>query len=272
MPTVAPSSGRAAYMLYDATPISILDWSVAINVERSKYTTASTLNFPVRGRKFISEQLHVKGVEGVPAFYSPATVSVVELEVGWIDFVNNIYRFITFDGIMESFVANWNYACNPGELAFWWEADFSGTYFEKVMEERALSGDSGQMNCAFSQCSHIIEAPGFPSLPSNQIRYVRSATLRATINRLNYVTSATIPHKTGTTGTVDTLLDLEIEGDFDYWMFRIVEDNSSFIRLYYTPTLFWVTPVMKFLGMDNFVVNAKSGELIRATLHFGVGL
>lgn len=267
---ISETSGRTGYMMYDGVPEPIYFWTGTARNNRTTYRTSATQNQPTRHKGPKEEILTIRGVNFVPAFLSDTNGGIV-FELGWnedLTLFENRRRIVTSAMLMQ-FQIEFNYFSSPLP-SFSWTAVFTN-----VLSNIEIADTSGIIDtdpiCAEPLCSNYITTTD-TSLHTGFVQHVRSAVVTFIYQRPLYRTSESDNHFTVTNGSFDRILDLVIEGDFDYWMNEVeVEDIArSYQFLYGTGAgQWWSVDNMKAISISDILVNVQTGEIISANVQLG---
>lgn len=263
-----PLSGRFGYMKWVGIEIPIYNWSISAINQRTFYRTSDSQNFPRRTAGIMSELITVTGVDYTPLFRTDPTFdTLMVFDIGWMDFVSGLYRKIPITAMLTSYSINLNYM-NSSQPSFMWTASFIGCMTDKIFDVENLIIDD-KIVCQTSFCNKVITTTD-STLNGGFVGHVRQANLTFLVERPIRAQSNSNNHNTTTIGCYDRLIDLSIEGDFDYWL-NAIESNPTPFTYEFEYDGFSTFPAVNMvpLEMNNLVVNIQTGELVSAGVRLG---
>lgn len=292
---IIPRSGKNGFLLISGLDIPIYSWLFNKTMNRIEYRTAQTRNYLKRLEGFNTEQIVLRGTNFNSPFGSAFTYYdsdlsnssssslssigsdvVFDFYIGWNDFLVGVRRAINAKALVLEDRIDINYfsSAEPTNI---WTTTLVGVINEKQILTYDLLPQLDAPLCALKKCDMIITTSDL-SLHTGRVNHVKRASIIKTITRSPYRTSDTNNHYGATFGLPDKIVELEVQGDFDYWINEAFDppgDISRDYKFYYGSnfaTDFWPAYNMKILGADNFIVNIQTGELIQATVHLGVSI
>jgi len=266
-----PISGRNGLMIYGNEEIPIYSFILSGSRNRQEYRTSASENFPRRTKGVFTETLVIRGVQNRPSFIGTAQNNPISLDIGWNDFVSLNRRLIVFIGLMTEFRVDFNYffQSNP---AYIWTATFQGVVNTKTMLVGNITPHNDVITCPDKICDNRI-ATSDNNLHSGSVFHVKRASLISSIIRPSYMTSSSANHIISlSTGMRDNIVEMDVQGDFDYWLDKLsVTDVRNTYGFYYGTGLsdYWLLEKMKVLEISNFTVNVQTGEMVQFTVRLG---
>lgn len=274
-----PLSGQDGFAIWNTIGSGdlvqpIYEWGITVEQNRSTYRTASSNNFPVRRSGTFKETIFLRGVDYVPPFVYDGTPSSVRqtLTIGWYDLANELRYSIPSDLMWNNFTAEFNY--KAGVIpAFQWFGEFSGIINRKEVVSESIHPFEDVIRCPGALCNKPIETTD-TLLNSGEVHHVTKATIRSIITREDYIVADSNNRPTYSTGVFDTFLDLDLEGDFDYWLDVVNDyDQINDYKIWYGDGLsdFWLLQDMKIFGFS-CRTNIQTGEMVSARVNLGAAL
>ncbi len=265
--TMMPLSGKDGYLIYDSVEIPIYSWICSCTNQRNKYITVDSLNSPVRTTGSLISTIALRGVQFVPSFYSALDDPII-FHFGWNDFASGDRKNVPVYAMATQFILEYSYTVGRSPT-FSWTANFVVCNDDTLFQTAALTVND-VMVCANSMCSNNITTSD-TNLHSGFVWHVKKATLVRSFDREIRYTSSSNNHPSPVGSSQDTLVTLNIEGDFDYWMSQVqVFDDPYNYGFYYSPSLYWAVNSLKAESITDIVVNVETSEIISASVLLGV--
>lgn len=262
-----PLNGRTGYMKWSGIEIPIYIWGYGTTNIRSNIRLSNSQNYPVRNFGITTEMITISGVDYSPAFIGDLNVlNTIQFEVGWVDYSTGIRNKIDVVAMMSNYTVVLNYFSSP-QPSFMWTATFIGCLTDKEFDMNAAIIDD-HVRCQTAMCGKVITTTD-SSLNSGFVKHVRTATLTSVLERPVLVLSNSNNHYAETIGVYDNLIDMVIEGDFDYWNEQVNSNNRFNYGFLYEGVSGPIFVNMKALELVNLVVNVQTTELISATVKLG---
>lgn len=270
---ISPLSGRYGFLIFGPVEIPIYSWMISSVQNRTTYRTSTTSNFPNRLKGTISEQIIIRGAN----YGSPFITNIVAFNdtsvsfyVGWNDFLASVRKAILCQAMLVDYRVDLNYFSSPMP-SYVWTATLVGSINTKELINYPLVPQHDAPFCANQLCNKTITTTD-AQLHGGLVWHVKRASIIDTISRSPYMTSSSNNHLASTYGVKDEIVELDVQGDFDYWFNNLsTSDTTRDYKFFYGPGVADFRPVdkMKIVDINNFVVNIQTGELIQMTVHLG---
>lgn len=271
--TVLPLSGKSGVMIYQSqVELPVYSFLITGSQARPTYRTANSENFPRRTSATLNEIIVIRGVQPVPPFFQFTLEpdGLFLFNIGWNELALGKRKLITIQALMQEFRIEYNYFSSPLP-SFIWTATFLGSSGTPIIQTQDITSFVDVILCSDKLCNKTITTTD-AQLNSGFVQHVKKATLIYNIERNSYATSNSFKHIVGNTGVKDRKIELDIEGDFDYWWNNLlIADTRHDYSFFYGfgASEKWSYPKMKITDVGNFIVNIQTGELISATVQLG---
>lgn len=265
-----PRSGRDGFLLYDGVYTPIYNWTFSTSRQREAYAKASSGSKIYRNKGIVEERVRIKGANYVPDFWEAIYGDYISFWIGWFDFVDDDIKYIPIDAVLSRLSLHYIYSVSPSP-SFYWEAEFTGVLSTKIIGETVdLSEFGDNILCSTKACDRVVTTSD-ATLNSGVVKHVYQADINFVSTRESYAIASSNNRIVNTLGIVDITASLGIHGDFDYWIEAVENgDTSKIYRFYYSATQYWELNSMVVLGVDNFLVNVETAEMMSATVNLGL--
>lgn len=268
---ISPISGKGGYLKYGIDEVPIYSYSFSAKRNRSRYRVSDSVGYPVGDGGLIEETIIIQGVQHFPTFlYDLLSQTASSFILGWLNLSSGTKKEITIYANLNSLQFDFNYSIGPIP-SFMWTVNLNGILNDKEISSSVITQYGDVLNCQESECDKNITTTD-TNIHGGYIYHVKSASLLYTIERQNYAVSDSSNHFIDSTGVFDRTLNLNIEGDFDYWMRSLVDDAIAYdYKLFYGPSIsdYIESPYMRINDINNLNVNIATGEMISATVILG---
>lgn len=263
---LSPKSGKDGWWIFNGLEIPIYSWQFSAIRQEKKYRTASSPLRPIREAGITKEQLTIRSTN-IIIF---DTSQLLNFKIGWNDFSAGFRRYIGFDGYTTGTILDFNYT-NSVIPSILWTAIFNGTQIDKQFANILFANlplvDSVQ--CGTSHCDNSILTSDV-NLNGGIVKHVTSATISTMADQHEeFATASSNNHIKGKPPLFDAFIDLNVQGDFDYWLGKT---KGSFLYETYTFSTDignLIYDYMSVLAVENITVNLQTGEMIAATVKLG---
>lgn len=262
-----PINGKNGYMKWDGLELPIYFWGMNAVNSRSSFRLANSQNYPVRNMGITSEDISIRGVDYVPIFLSsPTFLTTMIFEIGWTDFTTTLRRKIDVSAMVREYMVTLNYM-NSNLPSFMWTTNFIGNLADKEFDvENLVVNDRTVCQTAF--CNKLITTTD-TTLNGGFVRHVKTANLSTALERPLLVLSNSNNHYAETIGVFDSLIELTVEGDFDYWIDAVNSESKFNYRFFYSGSASFSMFNMKVLDVTNLTVNVQTAEIVSAIVRLG---
>ena len=267
---ILPISGKSGLMIYGVDEIPIYSFVYSGHQERPTHRTSQSENYPRRTSGNFTEQIIISGVENVPSFYTSAFVvgTSITFKLGWNDLGADDRKIIPITAMLTEFRIDLNYFSSP-QPSFLWTATFIGAVNDKEIIIVPITPHLDIPFCPFPLCDRVITTTD-SQLNSGFVYHVKRASIINIIERIPYMTSSSNGHYISSTGLKDRIVELEIQGDFDYWINNLTASNTKYnYSFFFSPSNAFNAINMRIIDVTNFVVNIQTGEILSALVRLG---
>lgn len=267
--TLLPQSGKNGYMIWDAIEIPIYSWNYSELNERTWLKLSHTENIPYRNFGPTKEEFLLVGVDYIPAFLAdPAINDTIEFELGWIDFFLLVRNKVEVRAMLVEYTIQLLYH-KTNQPSYMWMARFIGCTTDKEFDAEPIHAINDHVRCQASQCGNLIITTD-TTLNGGSVEHVRNARLTTIYDRPLLVLSDSNNHLTETIGGFDYIIDMTLEGDFDYWNEQ-VNSNARFDYAFFYDGIAasFQYANMKAISLSNVNVDLRTAEVISASLRLG---
>jgi len=150
--------------------------------------------------------------------------------------------------------------------------------YEKLFLSKPLEIYDSFVSCSEKVCDKVIttdDAVYLAYAGDNKLKHIRKMALTHIRQLPDFIDSNSFPRRADGIGVIETLLELEIEGDFDYWYNKINYSGTVYPPNEYTfthtpdPLETIVAESMRVTEMANFIVDVQTAKIISATVRLG---
>lgn len=256
-------------MIYGQDEVPVYSSIFSVNQKKPEHRTSSSALYPRRTSGTLSEVIIIRGVENIPSFYTAAhTVGgAIDFKLGWNDFLNGNRKIIPITAMLENFVIDFNYFSSP-QPSYLWTATFIGVVNDKVIVIEPLIPHLDTPVCANKLCDKTIVTTD-TTLHGGFVFHVKRASISNKIIRNLYMTASSNNHYVPTKGVRDRTIEMEVQGDFDYWIDAARGDSRFSYSYFFSAVGQFTAANMKVTNVNNFVINIQTGEILSALVHLG---
>lgn len=264
---LVPTSGKTGFLIFGTEEIPIYSWAFSSARARDTYRTVSSQNYPRRTAGIVTEQIVIQGVHTSIPFSLSQPAGFL---LGWNDLSVPTRRTLPCNGMISEIKIDFNYFSSTIP-SFMWTTSLMGIVNTKLLGTAPFVPQEDYPVCAHQLCNKTITTSD-SSLNSGLVKHVRNASIITTVERQPYVVAGGNNRYKNITGVFDRILELTLEGDFDYWNNRLVNtDNDYDYKFFFGPLItdYILAARMKILDIGNFMVNVLTGQLVRMTVRLG---
>lgn len=262
-----PTSGRNGYLSWGGAEVPIYSWNISAINNRTNLILSNSQGFPVRHSGPTTEIISIHGVEYAPAMLlSATTLTTMTFDIGFMDFTTLLFRKVPIEAMLVELNFNLKYSAGS-QPSFSWTANFIGCMTDKEYTvENLIIND--KFVCQTSLCDNSIVTTD-NTLNTGFVRYVRTATVTRSYLRPNLVLSNSNNHLAETIGTFDTIVNMSVEGDFDYWLEELNTNNRYNYGFFYDIGSAIAANNMKVMSTTDHIANIQTAELLSMSVQLG---
>lgn len=268
--TLLPQSGRNGYMIWNSEEIPIYAWNYSELNERTVLKLSHTENIPYRNFGPTKEEFIITGVDYIPSWLGdPAFDETLVFELGWIDFSLLVRNQVEIRAMLVEYSIQLLYL-NQNQPSYMWMARFIGCTTDKDFTTDVILPINDHVRCQDSQCGNFIISSDVTLNGGGSVQHVRTARLTTVFDRPLLVLSHSANHLAETIGGYDYLIDMTIEGDFDYWNDQVNSNNRWDYAFFYNGlAASFQYANMKAISLSNINIDLRTAEVISASLRLG---